>query len=98
MRGAVYSHSAFEADAHAAQRSARLAGNRSPEVLLAHNQDSGSYRGSGSYAHRDAINESMKRRRRSDAVREMQALRTRLPKISTDEVTRWIREEREHGH
>ena len=49
-----------------------------------------------------AINEALRawvsRRRRNDAVREMEALRTRLPKISTDEVTRWIREERQHGH
>ena len=49
-----------------------------------------------------AINEALRswvtRRRRNDAVREMEALRTRLPKISTDEVTRWIREDRQHGH
>jgi hypothetical protein len=49
-----------------------------------------------------AINEALRawitRRRRTDAVREMQALGTQLPKISTDEVTRWIREDREHGH
>lgn len=49
-----------------------------------------------------AINEALRawitRRRRSDAVREMEALRTQLPKISTEEVTRWIHEDREHGH
>jgi hypothetical protein len=49
-----------------------------------------------------AINEALRtwvtRRRRSDAVREMTALRTQLPKISTEEVTRWIREDREQGH
>jgi len=49
-----------------------------------------------------AINEALRawvtRRRRNDAVCEMEALRTRLPKISTDEVTRWIREDRQHGH
>ncbi len=48
------------------------------------------------------INEALRawvaRRRRNDAVREMEALRTRLPKVSTDEVTRWIREDRQHGH
>jgi hypothetical protein len=49
-----------------------------------------------------AINEALRtwvtRRRRNDAVLEMEALRTRLPKISTDEVTRWIRKDRDHGH
>jgi hypothetical protein len=49
-----------------------------------------------------AINEALRgwvtRRRRTDAVREMEALRTQLPKVSTDEVTRWIREDRDHGH
>jgi hypothetical protein len=49
-----------------------------------------------------AINEALRawitRCRRTDAVREMQALHTQLPKISTDEVTRWIREDRDHGH
>ena len=49
-----------------------------------------------------AINEALRtwvtRRRRIDAVREMEALRTRLPKVSTEEVTRWIREDRQHGH
>ena len=49
-----------------------------------------------------AINEALRawvaRRRRSDAVREMNALRVQLPKIKTEEVARWIREDREHGH
>jgi hypothetical protein len=49
-----------------------------------------------------AINEALRawvmRRRRSDAVREMEALRTQLPKISTDELMTWIREDRERGH
>jgi hypothetical protein len=49
-----------------------------------------------------AVNEALRswvtRRRRIDAVREMEALRTQLPKISTEEVTNWIREDREHGH
>ena len=49
-----------------------------------------------------AINEALRawvtRRRRKDAVREMEALGTRLPKVSTDEVVRWIREDREHEH
>ena len=48
-----------------------------------------------------AINQALRawvtRRRRSDAVREMEALRTQLPKVSTDEVARWIREDREQG-
>lgn len=49
-----------------------------------------------------AINEALRawvaRRRRTDAVREMDALRTKLPKVSADEVARWIRDDREHGH
>jgi hypothetical protein len=49
-----------------------------------------------------AINEALRawvtRRRRKDAAREMDALRTDLPKVSTDEVARWIREDREQGH
>jgi hypothetical protein len=49
-----------------------------------------------------AINEALRawaaRRRRSDAVREMEAQRAQVPKISTDELTRWIREDRERGH
>ncbi len=49
-----------------------------------------------------AINEALRawvtQRRRNDAVREMETLRTQLPKSSAEEVTRWIREDREHGH
>jgi hypothetical protein len=54
--------------------------------------------GERSRAINDALRGWVARRRRSDAVREMDALRTRLPKVSTDEVTRWIREDREQGH
>lgn len=45
-----------------------------------------------------ALRAWVSRLRRSDAVREMEVLRTQLPKISTEEVTKWIREDREHGH
>jgi hypothetical protein len=49
-----------------------------------------------------AINEALRawimRRRRKDAVREMDALRTDLPKVSSDEVARWVREDREKEH
>lgn len=49
-----------------------------------------------------AINEALRawveRRRRRDAVRELDALRERLPVVSTAEVVRWIREDREQGH
>ena len=49
-----------------------------------------------------AVNEALRAwaigRRRIDAVREMEAVRAQLPKISTDELTRWIREDRERGH
>jgi hypothetical protein len=49
-----------------------------------------------------AINEALRawviRRRRSDAVREMEVLRAKLPKISAEDVARWVREDRENGH
>lgn len=35
---------------------------------------------------------------RKGAARGMDDLRTKLPKVSTDEVARWIREDRDHGH
>ena len=46
----------------------------------------------------EAIRDWAVRRRRRDAVREMDALRTQLPKVSTDEVARWVRDDRERGH
>ncbi|MGH8228694.1 MAG: hypothetical protein ACREU3_12485 [Steroidobacteraceae bacterium] len=46
----------------------------------------------------EAVRDWAARRRRRDAVREMDALRTQLPKVSTDEVARWIRDDRERGH
>ena len=54
--------------------------------------------GERSRAINDALRAWVTRRRRSDAIRVMEALRTQLPKISTEEVTRWIREDRERGH
>jgi hypothetical protein len=54
--------------------------------------------GERSRAINDALRAWVTWRRRSDAVREMETLRTQLPKVSTEEVTRWIREDREHGH
>jgi hypothetical protein len=49
-----------------------------------------------------AVNEALRawvvRRRRTDAAREMDALRTQLPKVSSDEIARWIREDRGQGH
>jgi hypothetical protein len=48
------------------------------------------------------INEALRawvaRRRRADAVREMDQLSTRLPSVSTEEVAHWIREDRDQGH
>ena len=48
------------------------------------------------------VNEALRvwaqRCRRHDAVAEMEALRTQLPKVSRAEVVRWIREDRERGH
>lgn len=46
----------------------------------------------------EAVRDWVVRRRRRDAVREMDALRTQLPKVSTDEVARWVRDDRERGH
>ena len=54
--------------------------------------------GERSRAINDALRSWVVRRRRSDAAREMDSLRTQLPKVSTDEVARWIREDRERGH
>jgi hypothetical protein len=48
------------------------------------------------------INEALRalvtRRRRADAVREMDALSAQLPKVTTAEVVHWIREERDQRH
>jgi len=48
------------------------------------------------------VNEALRawiaRYRRRDAIREMDALSARLPVVGTDEVARWLREDREHGH
>ena len=45
------------------------------------------------------INEALRawvgRRRRADAVREMDVLAAQMPKVSTSEVVHWIREERD---
>jgi hypothetical protein len=49
-----------------------------------------------------AINAALRawvgRRRRKDAVREMDALRAELPNVSTEDIVRWVREDREQGH
>ncbi|MFO1400080.1 MAG: hypothetical protein U1F30_02510 [Steroidobacteraceae bacterium] len=42
----------------------------------------------------DALRAWVARQRRTDAVREMDALSGRLPTVSTGEVVRWIREDR----
>ena len=48
------------------------------------------------------VNEALRiwaqQRRRRDAAAEMDALRAQLPEVSTTEVVRWIREDREQGH
>lgn len=49
-----------------------------------------------------AVNEALRtwvlRRRRNDAVSELDALRAQLPAASAAELSRWIREDREQGH
>lgn len=54
--------------------------------------------GERSRAINDALRAWVARRRRRDAVREMDALRAELPKVSSEEVARWIRADREQGH
>ncbi len=48
------------------------------------------------------INEALRtwvaRRRRADAVREMDQLSARLPSVSTEEVAHWICEDRDRDH
>ena len=48
------------------------------------------------------VNEALriwaKQHRRRDAASDMNALRTQLPKVSTTEVVKWIREDREQSH
>lgn len=46
----------------------------------------------------DALRAWVVRRRRTEATREMDSLRAQLPEVSTDEVVRSVREDREHGH
>lgn len=45
-----------------------------------------------------AINEALRawatKRRRGDAAREMDALRAQMPKISTADIVRWVRDDR----
>jgi hypothetical protein len=49
-----------------------------------------------------AINEALRawatKRRRGDAAREMDVLRAQMPKISTEELARWVRDDRARGH
>jgi predicted CopG family antitoxin len=48
--------------------------------------------GERSRAINQALRVWMRRRRRADV------LRTQLPAVSTEEITRWIREDRDAGH
>ncbi len=54
--------------------------------------------GERSRAINDALRAWVGRRRRKDAAREMDVLRAELPKVSTEDVVRWVREDREQGH
>jgi predicted CopG family antitoxin len=54
--------------------------------------------GERSRAINDALRAWVTRKRRKDAVSEMDALRARVPKVSSEEVARWIREDREQEH
>jgi predicted CopG family antitoxin len=46
----------------------------------------------------DALRDWATRRKRKDAVREMDALRAVVPSVSSEEVARWVREDREQEH
>lgn len=54
--------------------------------------------GARSRAINDALRAWVLSRQRKDAVRELDALRVRLPAASAAEVVQWVREDREHGH
>jgi hypothetical protein len=43
----------------------------------------------------EAIRMRITRKRRKDAMQEMDALRNAVPKAGSEEVARWIREDRE---
>lgn len=51
---------------------------------------------------RRAVNEALRawvtRKRRKQAAQEMNALRAVVPKVSSEEVARWIQRDREQGH
>jgi len=48
------------------------------------------------------VNESLRawviQHLRKDAAHEIDALRAQLPAVSTDEITRWVREDRQRGY
>jgi hypothetical protein len=46
----------------------------------------------------EALRAWVLRRRRNDAVNELDALRAQLPAASAAELVRWIDEDREQGH
>jgi predicted CopG family antitoxin len=54
--------------------------------------------GARSRAVNEALRTWVQRRRRNDAVNELDALRAQLPAASAAEVAQWIREDREQGH
>ena len=54
--------------------------------------------GARSRAINDALRAWVVGRRRDDAVRELDALRSRLRPVNAAEVARWIRDDREQGH
>jgi hypothetical protein len=54
--------------------------------------------GERSRAINDALRAWVTRKRRKDAVSEMDTLRASVPKVSSEEVARWIREDRDQKH
>jgi hypothetical protein len=46
----------------------------------------------------EALRAWVLRRRRNDAVNELDALRAQLPAASAAELVRWIEDDREQGH
>jgi hypothetical protein len=50
------------------------------------------------HAINDALRACVTQKRRKQAAQEMNALHAVVPKVSSEKVARWIREDREQGH
>lgn len=77
-----------------AQNIAKLAINKIPQANSNWSREGRGSRKVPAGERSRAVNQALRawiiRRQRKDPVREMDALRTDLPKVSTDEIARWI--------